>query len=96
MAALTLVALLYVQPLRTYLETRGQVAVSASQVQKLGARKRALERRLRAQSSDAALLRAARRLGYVRPGERLYVVKGIEAWRRARRAARASARDGAG
>lgn len=95
---LTLVALLYVQPLRTYVDTRRQVAVRAAEVQALAQRRRTLERRLRTQSSDAALLRAARRLGYVRPGERLYVVKGLEAWRRAQRAARdaASRRSGAG
>ena len=30
-----------------------------------------------------ALAREARRLGYVKPGERLFIVKGIDAWRRA-------------
>lgn len=89
-AALALVALLYVQPLRSYLDTRRQVTVRAVEVQTLAVRKRALERALRAQSSDAALLRAARQLGYVRPGERLYVVKGIGAWRKAQGAARAA------
>ncbi len=28
-------------------------------------------------------MREARRLGYVKPGERLFIVKGINAWRRA-------------
>jgi hypothetical protein len=27
-------------------------------------------------------MREARRLGYVAPGERLYIVKGIKSWRR--------------
>lgn len=88
-AVLGLVGFLYYQPLRTYLDTREQVAVRALEVQELAARKRTLDRRLRSHASDAALLRAARKLGYVKPGERLYIVKGIEAWRRARdRAAR--------
>jgi cell division protein FtsB len=91
---LGLVGFLYYQPLRSYLDTREQVAVRALEVQELEARKRALEQRLRAQTGDAALLRAARELGYVKPGERLYIVKGIEAWRRARaRADRAQSAD---
>ena len=88
-AALALVGFLYWQPLRSYIETREQVALRAAEVEKLEARRRTLERRLRSQTSDAALLRAARELGYVRPGERLYIIKGIVAWQRAQeRAAR--------
>ncbi len=50
----------------------------------LAAQKRLLERRLVLETSDAALVREARRrLGYVRPGERLFIVKGIDRWRRA-------------
>jgi hypothetical protein len=33
--------------------------------------------------SDAALAREARRIGYVKPGERLFIVKGISSWQRA-------------
>jgi cell division protein FtsB len=88
---LGLVGFLYYQPLRSYLDTREQVAVRAVEVEELAAQRRALERRLRAQTGDAALLRAARELGYVKPGERLYIVKGIEAWRRARARAGAPA-----
>ena len=29
-----------------------------------------------------ALTREARRIGYVKPGERLFIVKGIAGWRR--------------
>jgi cell division protein FtsB len=93
-AVLGLVGFLYYQPLRSYLDTREQVAVRAVEVQELAARQRSLERRLHAQTSDVALLRAARELSYVRPGERIYIVKGIEAWRRARaRAGRPPAAD---
>jgi hypothetical protein len=38
---------------------------------------------LRASTSIAALAREARRLGYVRPGEHLFIVKGIAAWKKA-------------
>ena len=35
-------------------------------------------------SSVDSIEREARRIGYVKPGERLFVVKGIPAWRKAR------------
>ena len=55
----------------------------------LDAERKRLERRLAAQTGTAALVQEARRLALVKPGERLYIVKGIDAWRReqARRAA---------
>lgn len=74
-------AFLYLQPLRTYLETRDTLARRSAEVRLLEAQKRTLERRLDGQTSTAALVREARRLGYVKPGERLFIVKGIPAWR---------------
>lgn len=79
--ALVLVGLLYYRPVRTYLERRDAVAARQAQVDVLAARREALERRLRYVSGDAAVAREARRLGYVKPGERLFIVKGIPAWR---------------
>jgi cell division protein FtsB len=84
LGALVLVAALYVQPLRAYLAARGTVAGQAAEVRVLERQHRVLRRRLAERRSDTALLREARRLGYVRPGERLFVVKGIPAWRQAR------------
>ena len=83
LGALVVVGLLYVKPLRTYLETRQTLAQRTAEVRALAAQKRALERELAAQSTTPALVRNARRLGYVKPGERLYIVKGIDAWRAA-------------
>lgn len=83
-AVLALVALLYVQPLRTYLDTRETLGERAADVRELAAEQRELERRLAVQTSTAALVREARRLALVKPGERLYIVKGIDAWRRDR------------
>jgi hypothetical protein len=83
LAVLAFVGFLYYQPLRTYLETHGELARRSDEVRALEAQRRTLERRLAARTSDAALLREARRLAYVKPGERLYIVKGIPAWRRA-------------
>jgi cell division protein FtsB len=88
--ALLLVGMLYVQPLRTYLDTRETVAERTAEVRVLAAERDRLERRLTAQTSTAALVQEARRLALVKPGERLFIVKGIAEWRRerARRAAR--------
>lgn len=88
-AAVVVVAILYVQPVRSYLETRSTMTERAREVRALESRHEALERLLTAQTSDAVLLREARRLGYVKPGERLFIVKGIPAWRHARSLERA-------
>jgi cell division protein FtsB len=80
------VAFLYYRPVRAYLETRDALARRIAEVQSLAARKERLEKRLQLNESGATLLRAARRLGLVQPGEQLVIVKGIPAWRRARAA----------
>jgi cell division protein FtsB len=89
LAVFGFVAFLYYQPLRSYLETRDALENRAAEVQSLREEKRSLERRLAEADTPEALAREARRLGYVKPGERLFIVKGIDAWRRAqaRRAA---------
>lgn len=85
--ALGVSAFLYYRPVVTYLERRGEVARAGAEVRALETERKALERRLGAQTSTASLLREARRLGYVKPGERLFIVKGIPQWRRAREVA---------
>ncbi len=84
-AALVLVGLLYYRPLHDYLEARAQRAASAAAVQRLRREQASLERRLRQASSPAVLAREARTLGYVRPGEHLFIVKDIPQWRRSQR-----------
>ena len=80
---LVLVAYLYYHPLRAYLDTKHQLSERAAQVQSLRSQNSTLERRLTAASSPAALAREARtELSLVKPGEQLYIVKGIAAWRR--------------
>jgi cell division protein FtsB len=79
-----LVGFLYYQPLRSYLETRDALAGRADEVRGLREEKRMLEQRLTQADTEEALTREARRLGYVKPGERLFIVKGIDAWRKAR------------
>ncbi len=84
--ALALVGFLYYRPLTTYLHTRHALGARRAEVDRLAAEKRELEQELAFSTSTAALAREARRLGLVRPGEHLYIVKGIAAWRRVHRA----------
>jgi cell division protein FtsB len=77
---------LYLQPLASYLERRDALAQRSDEVAVLRGRKQELERRLEASRSAEALAREARRLGLVKEGERLFIVKGVEAWKRARAA----------
>jgi cell division protein FtsB len=78
---LVLVAALYYRPLTGYLERKDAVAAREAEVAELRQERTALARRLAAQTSEESLRREARRLGYVSPGETLYIVKGIPAWR---------------
>jgi cell division protein FtsB len=93
-AVFLVVGFLYYKPVRTYFETRHSLAGRAAEVRELAAERAALRRRLAARRSNEALIRAARRLGYVAPGEHLYIVKGIGAWRRHRTASTAGRTQG--
>jgi hypothetical protein len=75
---------LYYRPLASYFETRNELAQSRSEVALLRAAKERLDQRLAFSTSDEATRREARRIGYVRPGEQLFIVKGIPDWRRSR------------
>jgi cell division protein FtsB len=79
-AAIVLVGLLYARPLRSYVDTKHDLARRAAEVRALKADRRALQHRLAEESTGEALTRQARRLGLVRPGEKLFIVKGISAW----------------
>lgn len=83
LAVLTAGGFLYYQPITAYLDKRAEVAERAAEVAALERERASLERRLESQRSDATMVREARRLSYVRPGEQLYIVKGIAEWRRA-------------
>jgi len=86
--ALCLVGLLYYRPLHTYVDTRRTLLERAGQVKSLRDERRQLQRKLADSASEAALVREARQLGLVRPGERLFIVKGVEVWKHARRTIR--------
>ena len=78
-------AYLYYQPIASYLATRNELAAERADVETLRVVKAELALRLVTSTSVEATRREARRIGYVRPGEQLFVVKGIPAWRQAQR-----------
>ena len=82
MGALLLVGLLYYRPLHDYVTARTQRSAQLAAVRKLQREQAALEKRLEHASSLPALAAAARTLGYIRPGEHLFIVKDIPRWRR--------------
>ena len=82
---IVLVAFLYSQPLRTYFRTRDALERRTAEVRALQGRQVSLRRQLAHSLGGPGLSRQARRIGYVKPGEKLYIVKGIERWRREQR-----------
>ena len=71
------IALAYVHPLRAYLHARDEVAQRRAEVAELEHKRRDLSRRLALAGTDRFVEREARKLGLVKPGERLFIVKGI-------------------
>jgi D-serine deaminase-like pyridoxal phosphate-dependent protein len=90
--ALVLVGLLYYRPLKAYVDARGEQAQRRAAVHRLQQEKLRLERRLGSSTSLPTLAREARALGYVHPGEHLFIVKGINEWRKRERASMMPAR----
>jgi cell division protein FtsB len=81
LAGLVLIGLLYWKPLHTYAYTRALLASREAQVSRLEAEQRQLKERIATVGTGEGLLREARRLGFVKPGEQLFIVRGIAAWR---------------
>ena len=81
--ALLLAIFLYYRPVQSYVHARSQVHSRQVEVALLRAQHLALRRQLKRGASDAALERQARRLGFVKSGEKLYIVTGIDSWRAA-------------
>jgi cell division protein FtsB len=80
-AGLTLVAFLYWKPAHTYLRTKTELQARSAEVRSLRAEKARLQHRIAQTGTGSQLVREARRLGLVKPNERLFIVKGIPAWR---------------
>ena len=77
------VAFLYYQPLSSYLQTRSALNERAAEVKQLRDERARLQARLADSETTTALAREARRMRLVRPGERIFIVKGVAEWRRA-------------
>jgi hypothetical protein len=73
---LAAIAFAYVHPLRAYLDARSEVARREAAVVALEREKRELDARIAVARTNAFVEREARKLGLVRPGERLYIVNG--------------------
>lgn len=82
-AIVTAAVYLYYRPLSSYVETRRDLAARKAEMETLREARSALQLRLVNSTSVRATEREARRLGFVRPGEQLFVVRGVSAWRRA-------------
>jgi cell division protein FtsB len=80
---LVVVAYFYYRPVASWFHTRDALRQRQSQVAALERQKDALTRAVVKATSLPALERRARRIGLVRPGEQLFIVKGIPAWKRA-------------
>jgi cell division protein FtsB len=82
LAGLVLIALLYWKPLRTYQHTRTVLDRRQAEVARLRVQQQQLRHRLATVATGDQLIREARRLGLVKPGERLFIVRGIAEWRK--------------
>jgi len=80
------VAVGYVQPLRAYRDASANVAERKVEVERIAAANTQLEQRIAETETAEFVAREARKLGLVRPGERLFIVTGIEEWKQERRA----------
>jgi cell division protein FtsB len=82
LAGLALVAFLYWKPTQTYMRTNRELQARTAEVRALREERAHLKRRIAQVSSGGQLVREARRLGLVKPGEQLFIVRGISAWRK--------------
>jgi len=73
---LAAIAAAYVHPVRAYLSARETVAERKTEIAALERDHRTLEQRIESTRSSVFVEREARKLGLVRPGERLFIVTG--------------------
>jgi len=77
-----LVAFLYWKPAHAYFRTKHELQDRQAEVRALRAEKARLEKRIAQAGTGPQLIREARQLGLVKPGERLFIVRGISTWRK--------------
>ena len=85
LGGVVVLALLYWKPVHAYLRTEQELRARQVEVRALASERRKLAQQIAAVGSGPTLVREARRLGLVKPGERLFIVRGIDAWRAANR-----------
>jgi cell division protein FtsB len=78
---LVAIGFLYWSPLRTYEHTAALLHTRESQVSALQSTANDLKAEISSVRSGAGLAQEARRLGFVKPGEELFIVRGIASWR---------------
>ena len=76
--ALAAIAAAYVQPLRAYRSAKADVERRQAEVAALERERAQTARRLEVARRPEFVVREARKLGLVRPGERLFIVTGVE------------------
>jgi Septum formation initiator len=81
-AGIALVAFLYWKPTHTYFRTKHELDARNAQVHALRDERARLEKRIAEAGTSPQLIREARHLGLVKPNERLFLVRGIAAWRK--------------
>jgi hypothetical protein len=79
---LVLVAFLYWKPAHVYFHTKQQLQSRRAEVNALRVEHGRLQRRIAQAGTGEQFVREARSLGLVKPGEKLFIVKGIAAWRK--------------
>lgn len=82
-AVLVGVALAYVHPVRSYQAAKDEIAEKQATVAELERKRDKLKRQLAVSEEDIFVIREARTHGLVRPGETLFLVQGIDKWRKA-------------
>jgi hypothetical protein len=85
LAVICAIAFAYVQPIRAYLEAKDEVGKRRAERSALLRQQGTLRHRLELAETDEFIEREARRVGLVRPGEQLYIVKGVQKWKKAHR-----------
>jgi len=80
--AVLLVAFLYWRPLHAYVRTKHQLRTREEQVDALQAEKAQLQKKIALAGTPAELIEQARKLGYVKPNEQLFIVQNINTWRK--------------
>ena len=76
----------YVQPLRAYRDATADVAAQKAQIERIERTNATLEQRIEETETPEFVEREARKLGLVKPGERLFIVTGVDEWKHERRA----------